>query len=235
MLKTVLAYSKLSKLSNIHPIEKILLCILPIIALSFSTKCYALVINIIFFLALHIIYKNPLHVVRHFVEATFIFALVSSITFVFDYGWYNTLILILKAVSGGMTVSFLTLTTPTDHIFYLGSKKPWLRDICDIGKSMERFLVLIYDEFQMLRKAMICRGAFGGFKDKVKDSGTLASLLFINTLNRWKEIKDGIDSRGYKGNIYYRYEEFDLSYKRIVLIVGYVMCLIILVSIPKYF
>ncbi|MEG0671344.1 CbiQ family ECF transporter T component [Clostridium sp.] len=233
MLKTILAYSKLSKLTNIHPIEKILLCILPIIALSFSTKCYPLVINIIFFLGLHIVYKNPLHVVRHFVEATFIFALISSITFVFDYGWYSTLILILKSVSGGITVSFLTLTTPTDHIFYLGSKVSFLKDISDIGKSMERFLILIDDEFHMLRKAMICRGGFHGFKAKVKDSGVIASLLFVNTLNRWKDIKNGINSRCYKGNIYYRYEEFDLSYKRIVLIIGYIMCLIIFVSISK--
>ena len=235
MLRTVLSYSKLSKLANIHPIEKIILCILPIIALSFSTKCYPLIINIVFFLMLHIICKNPLHIVRHFVEATFLFALVSSITFVFDYGWYNTAILILKAVSGGITVSFLTLTTPTDHVFYIFSKINWLRDICDIGKSMERFLILIDDEFQTLRKGMLCRGAFGGFKNKVKDSGNLAALLFINTLKRWKEIKDGINSRGYSGNIYYGCEEFDLSYKRIVIIVGYITFLIILVSIPKWF
>ncbi len=235
MLRTVLSYSKLSKLANIHPIEKIILCILPIIALSFTTRCYPLVINIMFFLVLHIVYKNPMHIVKHFVEATFLFALVSSITFVFDYGWYSTLILILKAVSGGISVSFLTLTTPTDHVFYIFSKISWLRDICDIGKSMERFLILIDDEFQTLRKSMLCRGAFGGFKNKVKDSGSLAALLFINTLKRWKEIKDGINSRGYRGNIYYGFEEFHLSYKRIVIIVGYITFLIILVSIPKCF
>lgn len=231
MLRNVLAYSSLSKLASVHPIEKIILCIGTIIALGFSTKCYPLIINIIVFLFLHIKYKNPMHVVKGFVEATLIFAIFSSITFIFDYGIYKTLVIILKSVSGGIVISFLTLTTPTNHIFYLGSKVSWLKDICDLGKSMERFLIIVDDEFRALNKAMIARGGFGSFKAKVKDAGTLGGLLFVNTMYKWKEIKNGINSRCYQGIIHYSDEEFDLSYIRIALIMSYILFLIIIINI----
>lgn len=232
MLRNILAYSKLSKLSNRHPLEKILLCIGTIITLGFSTKCYPILINIGFFLLLHIMCKNPMSVVKGFIKATFLFALFSSITFIFDYGIYKTILIILKAVSGGVVVSFLALTTPTDHLFYMGSKVSFLREICDIGKSMERFLILIDDEFRQLNKAMIARGGFGSFKDKIRDSGTLGGLLFINTMYKWKEIKAGINSRCYKGTLHYAEIEFDLSYIRLAFILMYIILLIILISIP---
>lgn len=232
MLRNILAYSKVSNLAQRHPMEKILLCIGTIITLGFSTKCYPLIINIGFFLILHILCKNPMGIVKGFIKATLLFAIFSSITFIFDYGIYKTILIILKAVSGGIVVSFLALTTPTDHLFYLGSKVSFLREICDIGKSMERFLIIIDDEFRQLNKAMITRGGFGSFKDKVRDSGTLGGLLFVNTMYKWREIKAGINSRCYKGTLHYAEINFDLSYKRLAFIAIYIVILIILISIP---
>lgn len=229
MLRLIIALSKTSKLSNIHPIEKTLLALGPIIIGGFALKPVPLILNILTFILIHIICRNPIRIVIKFMLATTLFALFSSITFVFDYGIEYCTIILLKSMSGGIGLAFMALSTPIDDILYLGSKHRALRDVCDIAKSMERFLILIEDEYITLFRSIKSRKGFDTFSLKVKNTGKMAGLLFINTIRRWTEIRDGINSRCYRGYMPYMEKEFDFSVKRLSCILIYNFALIGLV------
>lgn len=228
MFRIVTAYAKNSKLINIHPYEKVAFCLIPILTIGFTRSILPPVINILVFTALHIISKNPLKLVLKFVLGILGFAFISSITFVFDYGIGYCLLVLLKCLSGGLAVTFLAFTTPIDDLLYVLSKKDSLRDICDITKSMERFIILIEDEFIILHSAVKARGGFDDFKSKAINSGKVAGLLFINTFRRWKEIKEAINSRCYRGYTCYFHKNFSSSTKRKLAIFLYNLILLII-------
>lgn len=221
MFKLVSAYAKRTPLSKIHPLEKIILSILPIIILGFSNNIVIIFINIIVLILIHIKSKNPVKIVLKFSLGIATFASISCITFVFDYGFTFCLIIILKSLSGGLCLAYLSLTTPLDDVLYFAAKINLLRDVCDITKSMERFLFLIEDEFSILQNAMKSRGGFDSLMLKVKSSGKLSGVLFINTLRKWSEIKDGINSRCFNGYIPYMEKCYSFSVWRVLIIIGY--------------
>ncbi|GAA0115497.1 CbiQ family ECF transporter T component [Clostridium senegalense] len=228
MLKTIIAYSKISKESHRHPLEKLCLCIFPMIILGFVHKPLPLILNIFIFLILHIKANNPKDIVLKFNIGILSFSLLSSITLLFVYNFNYILVIILKGVSGGMCISYLTLTTPLDHILSLVSKITPLQDICDIAKSMELYILLINDEASSIYNAMSCRHGFHSFKSKIKNMSKLAGLLFLNTLKRWPEIQDGLYNRCYAGRHYYSQCTSKLSYKFMLMMFMYNIILLAL-------
>ncbi len=131
-------------------------------------------------------------------------------------------------------MSFIfSLTTPIDDMLYCLSKKECLKDMCDIAKGMERFLVVINDEYNILYSSIKSRGGFDSFKLKIRNTGKMAALLFINTLSRWKIIKEGLDSRGYIGYMPYLDRNFDFSYIRFLSILTYIILILLLVIFFK--
>lgn len=229
MLKLIMALSKINRLSDIHPVEKVLLSIFPIVAIGFSHNAIPIILNIIVFIVLHAYSKNNKKIVTKFTLEIGAFAAFSSITFIFDYGLSYCFILLLKSLSAGLCLSFFSLTTPIDDVLLILSKHNWLKDLCDITKSMERFLVVIDEEYYILYNSIKSRGGFDGFKLKIRNTGKMAGLLFINTMNRWKSIKDGIDSRGYRGYTPYLAKEFNFSFFRLGTVCLYVMVLILMI------
>ncbi|WP_097026443.1 cobalt ECF transporter T component CbiQ [Clostridium peptidivorans] len=229
MLKLIMALARRSKLAYIHPLEKACLALVPIIIMGFVKSPIIIIINIFIFIILHIKTKNNLQIVRKFSLEIALFSAFSSITFIFDYGWNFILVIILRSISAGLCLSFFSLTTPIDQVFYVLSKRKSLRDICDIAKSMERFLIVISEEYSIMYNSMKSRGGFDSFSLKIKSTGKLAALLFVNTMERWKSIKEGIYSRGYRGYMPYIHREFDLSISRFMFVIMYNLVLIALI------
>ncbi len=229
MLRIIMLLSKTSKFSNIHPLEKSVLSITPIIILGFTQNYMIICFNILFFLVINLIFKNNKKIVIKITLEVTAFAAISSITFVFDYGILYTLTIILKSVSAGLCLSFFSLTTPIDDMLYCLSKRTYLKDMCDIAKGMERFLVVINDEYEILYSSIKSRGGFDEFKLKIRNTGKMAGILFVNTLIRWKTIKEGLDSRGYVGYMPYLDRNFDFSYIRFLSILCYIILIILLV------
>lgn len=229
MLRLITALAKSSQLRFVSPLEKLFLTIIPIIILSFTKDIYVIVFNIVFFIILHIAYKNNLKIVFEFTSEIAGFVAFSSLTFVFTYGLPYVGVIILKSISAGLCLSFLSLTTPMDDIFYVLSKINFLKDFCDIGKSMFRFIMLLQDEYHLLYISVKSRNGFDTFKLKVVNTGKIAALLFVNTMRRWKDIKDGINSRCYTGSISYISKEFSFSIKRFLFICLYVGLLLALI------
>lgn len=226
MFKLISILSKNSRIAHIHPIEKILLAVIPIILMGFSNSIYPLIFNILVFSILHVACRSPFKIVWKFTLAAAAFASISSITLIFDYGWYYCVVLVLRTLSSGICLSYLALTTPMDDILFLVSKNKYLRDISDIAKSMERFIMLIEDEYITLYKAIKSRNGFSSFSLKIRNTGKMAGLLFVNTMKRWQDIKDAINTRCYRGNMSYLQKEFDFSLVRMALVLFYNSCLL---------
>jgi len=79
MLKLIMALSKINKISNIHPVEKIILSMFPIIAIGFCQKSIPIIFNIIVFIILHLVCKNNKKIVIKFTLGITAFAAFSSI------------------------------------------------------------------------------------------------------------------------------------------------------------
>lgn len=231
MLKLIMALSRINRLTNIHPAEKVLLSILPIIVIGFSHTAFPIMINIIVIILLHAYSRNNKKIVTKFTLEIGAFAAFSSITFIFDYGISYCGVILLKSLSAGLCLSFFSLTTPIDDVLLILSRHNYLRDLCDITKSMERFLVVIDEEYHILYNSIKARGGFDGVKLKIRNTGKMAGLLFINTMNRWKSIKDGLDSRGYRGYTPYLTKEFDFSIFRFGVISLYIIVLALLIYV----
>ncbi len=226
MFRLVSILAKNSRINHIHPIEKILLAVIPIILMGYSNSIYPLIFNILVFGILHIVCRNSFKIVWKFTLATAAFAGISSIILIFDYGWYYSIVLVLRTMSSGICLSYLALTTPMDDILYFCAKNKYLRDISDIAKSMERFIILIEDEYVVLYSAIKSRNGFSGFSNKIRNTGKMAGLLFVNTMKRWSDIRNAINTRCYRGNMSYLQKEFDFSIGRLILILLYSGCLL---------
>lgn len=172
-----------------------------------------------------------MNIVSKFSFGAFIFALLSSITFLFTYDLNYILLILLKSFSGGLCIAYLSLTTPLDHILYIISKNKNFREICDIAKNMERYILLIDDEAKLIYNAIKSRSGFVTFKLKIINTGKMLGLLFFNTMKRWDEIKESLNSRCYQGNHYYSNFNFTITIKNYIYIFIHNIILMVMILV----
>lgn len=226
MIREISLYSLNSKLYYIHPIEKMSLVIISLAGCSYTTNIYLILGNIALFIILNIIAKNPFKMVRKFLCITGAFFLFTVITLL----WQKTpldyiLLLVCRVINGALTIAFLALTTPINHIVYLMGKNKWTRDVADIMKSMERFIIIIEDDFATTFKAIKSRAGFCGLKNSISDFGRTCGLVFKSLIFRWKEINLSLKNRCYIGKHNYYYK-FKICKYRIILLVIYLLVVI---------
>lgn len=220
MIKLINLYALNSKYSNVHPFEKLFLVLSSLIICSYTENIYLITFNMIFFVLLSFKANNPFDLVRKFIEVAFIFSIFTTITLMFNYDTKYIIVLFLRGINGGITISFLALTTPLNHLLCLMNKNKLTKEIADIAKSMETFILIIEKDFEITFKAMKSRGGFSSFKKSIRDFARVCAIVMKNLLFRWKEISYGLKNRCYKGKYNYSYT-FQLNKTRIVLIVIY--------------
>lgn len=228
MLKEILLHSSNNKGRHIHPYEKLMFVLCPVIATNFFESPIPLIINTVVFLILHIYFKTPKSKVIKLLAELIGFYSLSSFIFVIDGNIKAFLITTAKGFANSMALTFLIFTTPMDDFLYFLSKVGFLKEIADIAKTMERFILLIEDELNMMIVSATCRGGFDGFQNKVRSSAKIAALLLVNSLNRWKSIDEAITSRCFSGKIPYTKKEFTLSCKRMIFILMFIVIEVIL-------
>lgn len=230
MLRLLLSLSKTNRLTNIHPIEKVVLFLIPLIIMGFVENSYWIILfNLGIVIMYHIVLKSPKTIILKFTSGILIFTIFTSISMIFDQDINYIIVLILKSITGSLYIVLFTMTTPIDDIFYIGSKYNVTRDISDIAKSMIRYLILIEDEFSLIKAAMKSRGGFDTTEGKIKNGAKVMGVLFVNTMRRWRDISDSVNSRGYTGKTVYLKQNFNFSKKRLALELIYIAFLIIIV------
>ena len=228
MIREINLYSASSKYGNIHPVEKLLVVLVSLIGCSYTENKCIILGNIILFSLLNILAKNPFKVVKKFISIVGTFFLFTAITLLWEGNTISyILLLVLRVINGAISISFLALTTPINHIVALMSKFDSIRDVADIIKSMERFLMLVEDDCEITFKAMKSRAGFSGFKKSVKDFGNGLGIIFRNVMIRWKDINLSLKNRCYCGKHSYC-NNFTLSKKRISMIAIYVCTMVVL-------
>lgn len=231
MIREIGLYSLNSSKSHIHPIEKIGLSIISLCICSYIENYYIIIINIILFIILNIISNNPIRIVNKFIIISLIFFLFTCVTLLWQgYGYEYIFLLLIRAINGAVSISYLSLTTPISHIAYIISKYKWGIEIADIIKSMERFLILIEDDFSINFKAMKSRAGFSNVKKSISDFGKVCGLTFKSLMIRWKEINMALRNRCYIGKHNYNYK-FKINNVRIVFIISYPLLVFILLNI----
>lgn len=227
MVREISLYSTNSKLVDINPLEKLTLTIISLIGASYINNNYLLIINILIFIILNSLSKNPISMVNRFIIIAMFFGVFTSISLWWQgYDYIYILTLLLRGINGALSISFLTLTTPINHIIFLMSKSKWTRDVGDIMKSMERFIIVIEEDFSITFKAIKSRAGFCGFKNSIIDFGRACGLVFKSLIYRWREINLSLKNRCYVGRHNYYYQ-FNSNKYRVVLI-GFYFILMIL-------
>lgn len=226
MIREISLYSNNSRLTDIHPLEKLSLTIISLIGASYINNNYILSVNILFFIILNILSKNPKSIINKFISISLFFGIFTALSLWWQgYDFIYILTLLLRGINGALSIGFLALTTPINHIVYLMSKNKWTRDIGDIMKSMERFIIIIEEDFSTTFKAIKSRAGFCGFKNSVIDFGRTCGLVFKSLIFRWREINLSLKNRCYIGRHNYYYQ-FESNRYRIDFIVAY--CILML-------
>lgn len=233
MLMEVSLYSSNSNYSNIHPIEKLLLVLISLISCSYTKNSYILVVNILFFIFLNLRARNPLKIVWQFFLASLLFGDITAVAlFLQGYDLKYVVIILLRGINGAFTIAFFALTTPINHIVYVMSKWEYTRDIGDIIKTMERFIILLEGDFFISFNAIKSRGGFDGFINFIKDFGHCCGIVFRNMMIRWQDINLSLKNRCYQGRHNYNYE-FRFKKLRLVFICLYIIIMIYINNIIK--
>ena len=226
MIREISLYSNNSRLTDIHPLEKLSLTLISLIGASYINNNYILSVNILFFIILNILSKNPKSLINKFISIALFFGIFTALSLWWQgYDFIYILTLLLRGINGALSIGFLALTTPINHIVYLMSKNKWTRDIGDIMKSMERFIIIIEEDFSTTFKAIKSRAGFCGFKNSVIDFGRTCGLVFKSLIFRWREINLSLKNRCYIGRHNYYYQ-FESNRYRIDFIVAY--CILML-------
>ena len=164
--------------------------------------------------------------INKFISIALFFGIFTALSLWWQgYDFIYILTLLLRGINGALSIGFLALTTPINHIVYLMSKNKWTRDIGDIMKSMERFIIIIEEDFSTTFKAIKSRAGFCGFKNSVIDFGRTCGLVFKSLIFRWREINLSLKNRCYIGRHNYYYQ-FESNRYRIDFIVAY--CILML-------
>ena len=220
MLREVYLYSKTGFGSKYHPGEKLLLGVIPLIIIGTKNSFALLTAYLIYFVILDLLFKVPYKMIIKFLILSVGFTALSIIGLMFSgYDFIYILRLFYKTIIGAFAISFIALTTDLDSILYLVSRFDYLKDVCDIAKSMERFLFLVEDEFVIVKNAVLSRDCSKKYKDRLKNFGKIAGCTFKNTIFRWRDIKNALDTRCYNGNINYSKLSSKFSWVRVFIVI----------------
>lgn len=205
-----------------HPVEKMLLALFPILLLGFTENHVLLVTNIVLFLLLHRLFQTPWPWVLRYIFTLLGFAGSSSIVLLFDYPLPFVLAVFLKATFSSLALTLFLFTTPPGDIFLFFARFPTLRDLCTVAQAMEHFILVMEEEFHHLVRSMHLRGGFRNWRLAAQNSGKIGALLFKNALSHYERTKEALEARLFRGIIPRGEEPYAFSKTRCAGIAAYI-------------
>lgn len=226
VIRLINLYSNSSKLLLVHPLEKLTFMLASLIVCSYTESLELIIINIAILIIVNLIARNPWEMLNKFIFISLVFSISTSVSMLWQQQPYELIYLvILRGINGAITIAFFSLTTPINHLVYIMSKSSITRDIGDIIKSMERFIILLEDDIKITFVAIRSRGGFAGCSNSIKDYGRGFSIVFKNLFMRWREIQLALDNRCYSGKLSY-IESFKYNWLSIICISTYILLLV---------
>jgi cobalt/nickel transport system permease protein len=234
MENTLDIYAHHNGLKDVNSYFKVLFAILTMIVCLVSTSP-VIPIFISIFIAFLLIFlaKIPLKFYLKFISIPFIFGFLTFVLMSLFFGmneqWFNIGLFNLAVYKDGFNLGFLvftrimgcfsclgflSLTTPTNHLFSLldsleiskiGFKIPKI--VLELAMLMYRFIFVFLEETSNMYHSQETRLGYSTFNNSIKSMGMLASNLFIKTWLRGDQVYMAMESRCYDGSIKIRKHE----------------------------
>jgi cobalt/nickel transport system permease protein len=106
--------------------------------------------------------------------------------------------LVTRALGGAAAMNFIALTTPLVDIVELCRRLGVPALLIDVMTVMYRFIFVLLDSLDRMRKAQESRLGYGSFRRSIQSAGLLASRLFIDAFQRSRDLQTALESRGYE-------------------------------------
>ncbi len=198
-------YSSNSTLYGFDPRVKLVGSIALVVALSFVRDIAALVLAIIFLLAVLAVSRVPL---RHF-AGTFALALpliaLAAVAMLLTSTPGAALAMFLRISASVMALLLLVTTTPFFDVLWAlrWFRVPYI--ICALLLFTYRYIFVMLDEMERMSMARKARGFSNRgsllSREVFKTISYTAGMVLVRSYKRGQDIYDGLVSRGYRGEI----------------------------------
>ncbi|TDF93189.1 cobalt ECF transporter T component CbiQ [Paenibacillus piri] len=134
--------------------------------------------------------------------AAFSFTFAHWTAYIPDSGVHASLLLLCRTAACVSCLSFMMLTTPVSELLQV---MKWLRMpslVIELMLIMYRFLFLLDTAAHDMYTAQMARGGHSGFKSRLADTASLVVRLFTKTMQRYKQLANGLIARGFTDEIH---------------------------------
>ncbi|MDF2963083.1 MAG: cobalt transporter permease [Paenibacillus sp.] len=134
-------------------------------------------------------------------DRTVLVSLLNWTAYVSLNGMQTALSLFLRVAACIGCLFFIILTVPVFELFQVMKKLRMPALVLEIMLIMYRFLFLLEDTAQEMYTAQKARGGHSGFNSRIRDTAILLVRLFSKTMQRYKDLANGLTARGFTEDI----------------------------------
>lgn len=135
--------------------------------------------------------------------ATSLFAIhVSAWTiYLSKAGLEKAVVLFSRSIASFACLSFILLTVPFAEMMQVLRRLRVPTLVCELLMVMYRFVFVIWEAAAQLYIGQQARGGYNGIRAGLRDAGMLVRMLFVRTLQRYRQLSIGLAARGFQGDL----------------------------------
>ncbi|RNB89631.1 cobalt ECF transporter T component CbiQ [Brevibacillus fluminis] len=116
-------------------------------------------------------------------------------------GLEKAVILFSRSIASFACLSFILLTVPFAEMMQVLKRLRVPTLICELLMVMYRFVFVIWEAAAQLYVGQQARGGYNGIRAGLKDAGMLVRMLFVRTMQRYRQLSIGLAARGFQGDL----------------------------------
>jgi cobalt/nickel transport system permease protein len=113
----------------------------------------------------------------------------------------TALLLVTRALGSAAAMNFLALTTPLVDLIDLLRRLRVPPLVIDLMTLIYRYIFTLLESLQRMYTAQDARLGYGGWRQRMRSAGLLASRLFVEAYGRSQRLQTALESRGYTGDL----------------------------------
>jgi len=202
-----------NRFSDRHPAEKMFFSV-GFLAMAFLLPPipWAVAIAVLVAACTVAIARVPLRSWLTLVAAPLLFSFFTTCTLIIDsstwsFHWrdpvfWQSVSVFARSVAAICSVAFLGCTTPVIDILCLLQRFGIARQLLDLAAMVYRFLAIALKTLGEMRLAQSWRMGHCGWRARMRAASLLTSALFVRCMERAKRLEAGLETRGFRGDLY---------------------------------
>ncbi len=142
-------------------------------------------------------------------------------------GIIDMLKLVMTAMGAISSMFFLSINTPISDLIWVFRKLKIPDALCQLMLLIYRFIFVLLNSAQYIRHAQEARLGYNGYKRSIKSFSSLIAMLFVDAIRKSSELFDAMQARCYDGSINVLTEHNSVNPKRLAIIIGIEIILIL--------